>query len=216
MKRERKIWPVGYPPSNGSSSASSGDKSPLPSSDKGSAPAPLGRPPVYNDTMPERAYTLISRTGMSQEDLAVAFGVTDAAIAQWKGKHPEFFRAINQAYFDFNSGEIVKALATRAKGFTVEEEKIFCNAEGQITRARTRKYYPPDTSAIMYWLNNRRKDEWAYNSRIEVRGKLQTEETGPAAKALAELLKASPIDNIRTFRDSVQQIVEGANGHCQS
>ncbi len=211
MKRERKTWPAGYSQSSNGSTPKSPDKSPSASpANKG------GRPTVYDDTLPGRAYKLISRTGMSQQDLAVAFGVCDATITVWKEEHPSFLKAINQAYFDFNSGEIVKALATRAKGFTVEEEKIFCNAEGHITRARTRRYYPPDTSAIMYWLNNRRKDEWAYNSRIEVHGKLQTEETGPAAKALAELLKASPIDNIRTFRDSVQQIVEGANGHCKS
>jgi transcriptional regulator with XRE-family HTH domain len=165
--------------------------------------------------MPDRAYKLISRTGMSQQDLAIAFGVSNAAITQWKDQYPPFLKAINQGYYDFNSGEIVKALATRAKGFTIDEEKLFCS-EGSVIRARTKKYYPPDTSAIMYWLNNRRKDEWAYNSKLEVSGKLQTEETGAAAMALAELLKASPIDNIRTFRDSVKQIAEGANGHCQS
>lgn len=223
MKRERKIWPEGYQPRNGNSA-------PVTSSSI-SNKHPGGRPPVYNDTMPDRAYKLIVRNGLSQTDLAIAFGVTEGLISQWKDEHPEFLKMIKRGWEDFATGEIRKSLALRAKGYKTTEKVIepvkILDAEGKPTgKTRlvvtkiVRKEFAGETAASIFWLVNwsRRNGntEWMQTNKIEVSGKLQTEETGPASKALAEILKASSIDNIRLFRDSVKQIAEGANGHCSS
>lgn len=176
---------------------------------------PGGRPPKYHESHPHRAFKLISRNGIPQEDLAVAFGVTDACISQWKDEHPEFLKAINDAWYAWTTGEVKKALARRAVGFTVPEEKVFCNGEGLVTKVQTKRYYPPDTSALMYWLNNRAKDEWAYATRVEHSGKVQTEEVGEASKAIAQFIKGASQDKLLQFRDSIKNLTEGANGECR-
>ena len=44
----------------------------------------------------------------------------------------------------------------RAVGYSYDSEKIFSNGE----RIQYREHVPPDVTAQMFWLKNRRPDEW--------------------------------------------------------
>lgn len=51
---------------------------------------------------------------------------------------------------------VEQSLNKRALGFTVIEEKL--TKDGEIVKLK--KELPPDTLACMYWLNNRRPENW--------------------------------------------------------
>lgn len=96
-------------------------------------------------------------------------------------------------------------MAKRAVGFIVPEEKIFCNANGDVTRVQTEKYYPPDTSALMYWLNNRAKGEWAYTAKVEHSGKIETSDI-EARMMLRQILGKMEPDRLVDLERSLEHI----------
>jgi hypothetical protein len=56
-----------------------------------------------------------------------------------------------------------------------------------------RKYYPPDTTACIFWLKNRKPDEWRDKLDHEVGGLIKTEDVGnkELARRLAFLIAQS-------------------------
>jgi len=187
--------------------------SPILRSNNGNGTRPVGRPPVYDpNSHPLRAYKLVSKDNLSQEQLAVAFGVSNGVITQWKDQYPDFLKALKQGWYDWNSGKIVKSLAKRAEGFYVDEEKIFCNSDGDVTRVTTKKYYPPDVAALCMWLTNRMKDEWKHVSRVEhtgADGNPIATKNETLADLLKELLKSkNAVDQptLTGLRDSIEHL----------
>lgn len=128
-----------------------------------------GRPSPYQQIGPERACSLgrgLALLGATDEEIARAFQVTSETINEWKRSHGEFSSALNDGKLvaDATVGD---RLYQRACGYSHPEEKIFCH-EGEVTRAETVKHYPPDTTACIFWLKNRRKRDW--RDRHEVAG----------------------------------------------
>jgi hypothetical protein len=52
-------------------------------------------------------------------------------------------------------------LYERANGYECQETKAFV-IEGKIETVNIVKCYPPDTTACMAWLNNRKPEDWRY------------------------------------------------------
>ena len=96
--------------------------------------------------------------GKTDEQVAERIGVSVRTIYNWKGKHPDFLQALKEG--TQVADDLVEAsLFHRATGYSHIEEKIFIS-DGQIIRAKTRKHYPPDTTAAIFWLKNRRPESW--------------------------------------------------------
>ena len=49
----------------------------------------------------------------------------------------------------------------RAVGYEVKTEKIFKDGDGSIIRVETTEHIPPDVTAQIFWLKNRRRDKWS-------------------------------------------------------
>ena len=45
-------------------------------------------------------------------------------------------------------------------------EKIFCS-RGKVIRVETVEHYPPDTTAMIFWLKNRQPDRWRDRAEVE-------------------------------------------------
>jgi len=97
--------------------------------------------------------------GATNAELADEFGVSIRTIDEWKAKYPEFLRAI-KASKPVADQRVERSLYERAVGYTVDTEKVFCGKDGQVTRVAVREYYPPDTTAMIFWLKNRKQKEW--------------------------------------------------------
>ena len=100
----------------------------------------LGRPTSYKPEYAVRA-AACCKLGATDVELANILGVSPGTISDWKTLHPDFLHAIkvDKAVAD---DRVVHSLYQRAVG--------------------------TDTTAAIFWLKNRRPDEW--RERIDING----------------------------------------------
>jgi hypothetical protein len=64
--------------------------------------------------------------------------------------------------------EVADSFHKRATGFIKEDcEEVF-QYQGEVIRAKIKKYFPPDAGAALNWLKNRQKDKWRDKHDLEV------------------------------------------------
>jgi hypothetical protein len=130
----------------------------------------MARPTKYKAEYVEQARKLC-QLGATDAEMADFFEVTISTLALWKVKHPEFSDALKMGKESADL-RVEHALYNRALGFSHEEVDIRV-VDGAIAMTPIVKHYPPDTTAAIFWLKNRRPDEW--------RDKVQTEFSGSVA-----------------------------------
>ena len=118
---------------------------------------PGGRPTKYKKEYAEQARK-ICRLGATDPDLADIFEVTRSTINKWKLDHEEFSDALKEGKLTADE-KVELSLFERATGYEHKEEKIF-NNNGQALIVPTTKHYAPDTTAIIYYLNNRMPEKY--------------------------------------------------------
>ena len=74
---------------------------------------------------------------------------------------PEFSVAVQQGR-EVADETVVSALFARATGMQQKMTKVFCH-RGQPVTADYIAYLPPDVRACIFWLRNRRPEEWREN-----------------------------------------------------
>ncbi len=124
------------------------------------APEPTderGRPPEYREEYAIEARKLC-QLGATDEDLADFFEVMRVTIKRWESRYPEFNAALKRGK-EAADDRVERSLYARATGYTFNSEKIF-NNEGEIIRAPVIEHVPPDVTACIFWLKNRRPAEW--------------------------------------------------------
>ncbi len=155
------------------------------------------------DDMIRQAWLLASRFGANQPEMADLFDVSKEAIEKWmqkgreqlakgneQGRYARFLIAVKSGDDAFNTEGTEKALAKRARGYSVEEtktEKTRISVKelrkmgiqvpeslvenGEVVYAEketvTEKEIPPDTQAIMFFLQNRAGNRWKNVKRVE-------------------------------------------------
>lgn len=127
-----------------------------------------GRPSKYEPTFSKQAEKLCA-LGATDEDLAEFFDVSIRTIANWKSRYQDFLQALKGGK-DSSDDRVERSLYQRAVGYTFDSEKVF-NNRGEIVRAKTREHCPPDVTAQIFWLKNRRPEEWRDKSHHELTGK---------------------------------------------
>lgn len=100
-------------------------------------------------------------------DIAKKMGVSVQTLRHWKKTYPEIKEAIeeNREILDY---KIENALVKRALGYTTTDVRTIISppdkdGNRKIRVEKTEKEIPPDTTAIMAWLNNRKPDDWKRN-----------------------------------------------------
>lgn len=138
-------------------------------------PAQLLYNPDYHD---DWAWSLALK-GATDQELAEAFGVSKRTILRWKNEHPSFAESYQRGK-DVADAKVKKALYQRAIGYEVIEKESTVDVdpktgESKPVRVKTiTKQIAPDTMAIMYWLNNRSKGEFAQRQEVTLGGEVKT------------------------------------------
>lgn len=126
----------------------------------------MGRPTDYKPEYCEQGYKLCL-LGATDKDMADFFEVEESTINNWKLAHPEFVESIKRGK-ESADAVVASKLFHRATGYDHPEVdvKMF---QGKIIKTELVKYYPPDTTAAIFWLKNRQAKKW--RDRHEVTGK---------------------------------------------
>ena len=110
----------------------------------------------------------LARRGCTDKELAEFFGVEEKTINNWKQAHPEFLQSLKDGKAKADS-QVERSLFERATGYSHPEDKIF-QYEGVPVVVPTVKHYPPDTTAAIFWLKNRRPEQWREKIEHEHKG----------------------------------------------
>jgi transcriptional regulator with XRE-family HTH domain len=116
---------------------------------------------LYEERFDEIAYELATR-GLTQKQIAARFGIADRTLRKWMEQNPSLREAMDAGYA-VSVGNVENALYRAATGFTYEEEVL--NKDGEVVTLR--KYEKPNTTAIIFYLCNRAKDDWKNVNRVE-------------------------------------------------
>jgi len=127
-----------------------------------------GRPTKYKDGFARKARKLCA-LGATDDEIADFFDVHVATIHRWKHRHPMFCDALKVGK-DSADDRVERSLYQRALGYSHPEDKVFSTGgkDGEPLIVPTVKHYPPDTTAAIFWLKNRRPDEWRDRQELAV------------------------------------------------
>lgn len=118
---------------------------------------PVGRPSAYRPEFAKQAAKLCF-LGATDADLADFFEVTTRTIDNWKSRHEAFSAALKPGKSE-SDDRVERSLYQKAIGYEYDTVKIF-NANGSPLIVPYREKVAPDTTAAMFWLKNRRAEQW--------------------------------------------------------
>lgn len=125
-------------------------------------PRGRGRPSEFKPEYVEQARKL-AEAGFTDQQMADWFECDKTTFYRWCARHEEFRHSIKIAK-DGADDRVERSLYHKACGYTFDSEKIF-NHQGEIVRAKCVEHVPPDTTAAIFWLKNRRG--WKDKSEVD-------------------------------------------------
>ena len=127
----------------------------------------------------------MAREGLTTEEMATELGVPRRTFRDWCEKHQALREALEEGRL-IADARVEDSLYRRALGYEYEEVEVVESSGGR--RERTiRKHIPPDVTACIFWLKNRRPQAWRDVSRIEATIDDRSKEAG---RELAENAEA--------------------------
>ena len=109
-----------------------------------------------------------ARAGLTDEQIAKNLDITPSTLYEWKRRYSEISEALKKGK-EVVDIEVENALLKRALGYSYEEKKVEVSEEGtKVTK--TIKEVVPDTTAQIFWLKNRRPEQWRDKQDIEHSG----------------------------------------------
>jgi len=133
---------------------------------------PAGRPTKYKAEYAEQAKKLCE-LGATDRQLADFFEVSESTLNLWKIDNKEFSESLKLGK-EAPDALVERSLFQRAMGYSHEEDDIRV-VNGELVITPIIKHYPPDSTSLIFWLKNRKKDDWRNKQEIEQSGKLTHE-----------------------------------------
>lgn len=142
-----------------------------------------GRPTKYKPEYIEQARKLCL-LGATDRELADFFEVAESTLNLWKLEHPEFSESLKSGK-EAADERVERSLFHRAIGYKHDAVKMF-QAGGAVISEQYVEHYPPDTTAAIFWLKNRKPKEWRDRHQQELSGP----DGGPIPALKVEFVKA--------------------------
>ena len=107
----------------------------------------------------------MARDGLTQQQIANNLGISIDTLIENKKKYSEFNDALKKGkeVVDF---EVENALLKKALGYTITLNKQKVTKDGDVVDITEEVHVPPDTTAQIFWLKNRKKEQW--REKVEV------------------------------------------------
>lgn len=126
-----------------------------------------------------------ARDGLTDEQIASNAGITPSTLYEWKKKYSDISEALKKGK-EVVDIQVENALLKRALGYTYKEIKVEETAEGEKVTTTTKEVVP-DTTAQIFWLKNRRPEQWRDKQNMELSGEVKT--SNPYAGLATDELK---------------------------
>lgn len=146
----------------------------------------MARPSLYETKWKDKLIVIQgwARDGLNNQQIAHNMGISAKTLYEWQNKYSEFGNTLKKGK-EVVDRQVENALLKRALGYSVEEvtrERMYVrNAEGKqildadgmpmselaITKKVT-KHITPDTTAQIFWLKNRKPNEWRDKKEVGV------------------------------------------------
>ena len=112
-----------------------------------------------------------ARDGLTDEQIADNIGIRRPTLYDWKKKYSDISDALKKGK-EVIDRQVENALLKRALGYEyVETTKELTDLGLTVTKQVT-KQVAPDTTAQIFWLKNRKPQEWRDKKETEVTGNL--------------------------------------------
>lgn len=140
----------------------------------------MARPSKFKEEFIPQAEKLC-KLGATDMEVADFFEVDVRTLYRWKGENEAFCQALKVGK-EVADERVERSLYARANGYEHDEVDIRV-VGGAIVQTPIRKYYPPDTTACIFWMKNRKPGEW--------REKVETEHSGTVqiGRVVREIVK---------------------------
>ena len=122
----------------------------------------------YKAAFADQARTFCA-LGATDVELAEHFGVAVATLYAWAMTHAEFCAALQSGAAAADE-RVERSLFQRAVGYSHADVHA-SSYQGVVTLTPLTKHYPPDTSAAIFWLKNRRRERWRDRQEHEHAGR---------------------------------------------
>lgn len=127
----------------------------------------MARPTKFKQEFTSQAEKL-AKLGATDMEIADFFEVDVRTIHRWKLENDAFCHALKAGKQEAND-RVERSLYARVNGY--EHDEVDIRVIGQeIVQTPLRKYYPPDTTAAIFWLKNRKPAEWRETKAVELTG----------------------------------------------
>lgn len=134
----------------------------------------VGRPTEYKQEYAAQAEKLCM-LGATDSEIAEFFDVSVRTIHRWKHDYDEFCHSIKSGKEKADE-RVERSLYQKAVGYDfVEEQAIKIKVEQhreEVEVVEITKHAPADTTAAIFWLKNRRKDDWRDKQEVEHKGQV--------------------------------------------
>lgn len=107
-----------------------------------------------------------ARDGDTEEIIAKKLGIGRSTLTRWKHDYPQFAEALRKGK-EVIDREVENSLLKAALGYEYEEQAV--TNKGEVVTIR--KYQHPNTTAMIFWLKNRKPQEWRDKQQVEHTGK---------------------------------------------
>ena len=131
----------------------------------------VGRPTKYKEEYVEQAYKLCL-LGHTDEELAQFFEIAKSTLYEWKHEYPDFSDSIKKGK-EIADMDVAVKLLERAQGAVVVRQQAIkmkdtqydnngkkISEEERIEVVDLVHQEAPDTTALIFWLKNRKPSQW--------------------------------------------------------
>ena len=112
-----------------------------------------------------------ARDGLVDEQIAHNMGIHTATLYDWKNKHNEISEALKKGK-EVVDRAVENALYKRAVGYAYDEVREQYRDGVLVDRTVVKKEVPPDTTAQIFWLKNRKPEQWRDKQQVEHSGEI--------------------------------------------
>lgn len=144
-------------------------------------PAKRGRRGEYEDWITEDGLLKVqgwARDGLSNEQIAHNIGITAKTLCEWQNRFCEFRNALKKGK-EVVDREVENAMLKRALGYEYDEvtqEPVEDKETGEVqmrVTKRVTKQVAPDVTAQIFWLKNRKPNEFRDKRDVDLSGHVE-------------------------------------------